>query len=86
MLFDTQNSVTRKHGKRFEDIKTGMADRWALVQAKKIYQPSGMWDKLSRTAWLRDFICPIFWKFEIFGQVGCRTCDMGPYKWLYRHL
>ena len=22
-----------------------------------------------------DFTCPTFRKFEIFGQVGCRTCD-----------
>ena len=28
-----------------------------------------------RTPWMWDFTCPTFWKFEIFGQVGCRTCD-----------
>ena len=26
-----------------------------------------------RKPWMLDFTCP---KFEIFGQVGCRTCDM----------
>ena len=33
-----------------------------------------------------DFTCPTFQKFEIFGQVECRTCDNDPCKWLYRHL
>ena len=33
-------------GKKLEDIKTNMPDRWVLVQVKKIYGPSGMWDNL----------------------------------------
>ena len=36
MLSNTQNSVTGKQEKRFEISKTGKADRWVLVQVKKI--------------------------------------------------
>ena len=57
--------------------KTGMADRWVLVQVKKIYQLDTL-DKGLHSVNISDI-----W---FFGQVGCRTCDMGPYKWLHRHL
>ena len=51
------NSVNQyskfSHGKTREKILRyqkpalmGMADRWVLVKVKKIYRPSGMWDKL----------------------------------------
>ena len=39
-----------------------------------------------RTARMWDFTRPTFRIFEIFERVRCRTCDMGPYKWLYRRL
>ena len=33
-------------GKDLKISKTSMADRWVLVQRKKIYRPSRMWDNL----------------------------------------
>ena len=39
-----------------------------------------------QTPWTWDFTCPTFRMFEISGQVGYRACDMGPCKWIYRHL
>ena len=63
-----------------------MADSWVLVQIKKIYRPARMWDNLISDSLDVDFTHPIFWKFKIFGQVGWRACDMGPYNWLYRRL
>ena len=48
-----------------------MADRWALLEMKKIYRPSGTGDNL-----ILDSTCSIFRKFEIFGQVKYSTCDM----------
>ena len=33
-------------GKDLKISKTGMADRWVLVQEKKIYRLIGMWDNL----------------------------------------
>ena len=39
-----------------------------------------------RTAWMLDFTYSTFRKLEIFWQVGCRTCDTGSYKWLFRRL
>ena len=33
-------------GKDLKISKTGMADRWALLQVTKIYRPSGMWESL----------------------------------------
>ena len=38
-------------GKFLKISKTGMADRWVLVQVKNIYQPSGMWDNLISDSW-----------------------------------
>ena len=63
-----------------------MAERWVLVQVKKIYRPMECETNWYRTAGMLDFICPTFQKSEIFKQIGFGTCDMGPYKWLYRHL
>ena len=54
-----------------------MADRWALVEMKKIYRPSGTGDNL-----VSDSTCSMFRNFEIFGQVKYNTCDMNPCKWL----
>ena len=34
----------------------------------------------------RQCKCLTFWKYEIFWQEGCKTCNMDPYKWLYRRL
>ena len=49
MISNTQNSVNNKHGKTFENIKNRFnryGGRWILVQVKKIYRPSEMWDNL----------------------------------------
>ena len=90
MLANIQNSVIINKGKDLKISKkkclTGMADRRVLVQMKKIYLPPGYRENLVRGAWMSDFTCPTFRKFETFGQVGCRTCNTDPYKWLYRRL
>ena len=46
MLSNTQNSVTGKHGNRFEDIKNRYGRQEGSRASKKIYRPSVMWDNL----------------------------------------
>ena len=63
-----------------------MAERRILVQVKKNINRVDSGKIWYRTSWTWDFTCPTLWKFKTLGQVGCGTCDKGPYKWLYRRL
>ena len=65
---------------------TDMADRGFSYKRKKYIDRLDSGNIWYWTTWMWDFTCPTFWKFEIFGQVGCRTCDTSLYKWLYRRL
>ena len=88
MLSNTQNSVTGKHGKDLKISKTVMADRWVLVQRKSIHI-SNVWNvgqfdigQLGCGTSLVQY----FGNLKFFGQVGRKSCVMGPYECLYRCL
>ena len=89
MISNTQNSIIQTREKIWKYQKTGligMVDRWVLVQVKKYIDRLESGTIWYQTVCMWDFTCPTFRKFEIFGQVGCMTCDMDSYKWLYKRL
>ena len=89
MISNTQNSVITNTGKDLKILKN-RSNRYggqvgSCTSEKNI---STVWNvgQFDIAVWMWDLTCLTFRKFEIFGQVGCRICDMGPYKWLYKRL
>ena len=83
MLSDTQNSVITNTGQDLKISKNRFNESGGQVGSLTGENNiSTGWNigKLDirqlgcRTSLM--FTCSSFWKFEIFGQVGCRTCDM----------
>ena len=76
------------HGKTWEKIWRYQKQVWRTVgfSYKEQKYISNVWNVEQFDIGQLGCEASLVLKFEIFGQVRCRTCNMGPYKWLYRHL
>ena len=78
---NTQKSIITNTGKDLKDLMVG-----SCTSAKKYIGRLQCGTICYRTAWMWDLNCATFQKVKMLGQVGCRTCNIGSYKWLYKNL
>ena len=90
MLANTQNSIIINKGKDLK-ISKKRINRYGGQAGSRTSEKNiltvwivGKFDIGQLGCWAS--LVQYFGNSEFSDKVGCRTCDTGPYKWLYRRL